>query len=139
MAKVRWTEARWAKRAQKARALAKNVRTPARRRMMLEMAEFYDRLANLTRDFKTAAGSPIAQPHDRDKVPLGPVRSLIGGKRRTLSIERKRPVGAARTSKQPQGKRHASSQDPTCECAVSESEVRQGMFANDQATATLEV
>jgi len=57
MAKVRWTEARWAKRAQKARALAKNKRTPVRRRMMLEMAEFYDRLAKLARDFKTAGGS----------------------------------------------------------------------------------
>jgi hypothetical protein len=53
MPKVRWTEARWAKRAQKARALAKNTRVQVRRRMMLEVAEFYDRLAKLTRDFKT--------------------------------------------------------------------------------------
>jgi hypothetical protein len=30
MAKVRWNEARWVKRAQRARALAKNIRTPVR-------------------------------------------------------------------------------------------------------------
>ena len=69
MAKVRWTEARWAKRAQKARVLANNTLTPVRRRMILEMAEFYDRLAKLTRDFKTARGSPIARRRDRGKVP----------------------------------------------------------------------
>lgn len=69
MAKVRWTEARWAKRAQKARALANNTLTPVRRRMIFEMAEFYDRLVKLTRDFKTAGGSPIARRRGRGKAP----------------------------------------------------------------------
>lgn len=80
MAKVRWREARWAKRAQKARALAKNTRTPVRRRMMLEMAEFYDRLAKLTRDFKRAGGDPAAQPRERSKVSGGAARLLISAK-----------------------------------------------------------
>lgn len=77
MAKVRWTEARWAKRAQKARAFAKNTRTPVRRRMMLEMAEFYERLAKLTRDFKMAGRGPLA-PRKRGKAGGGAVRPLIG-------------------------------------------------------------
>lgn len=67
MAKVRWTEARWVKRAQKARAFAKNARTPVRSRMMLDMAEFYERLAKLTRDFKMAGRGPLA-PRKRGKV-----------------------------------------------------------------------
>jgi len=69
MAKVRWTEAHWAKRAQKARVLANNTLTPVRRRMILKMAEFYDRLAKLSRDFKTAGGRPIARRRERGKAP----------------------------------------------------------------------
>jgi hypothetical protein len=48
--------------------------------MMLEMAEFYDRLAKLTRDFKTAGGDPAAQPGERSKVSGGAARLLISAK-----------------------------------------------------------
>jgi hypothetical protein len=94
--------------------------------MMLEMIEFYNRLARLTRDFKTAGGIPGAQHGERSQATRGTARSPIGAKRSTLSIERKRPVGATRTSKRPQGKRRTSPQDPTCGCAVRESDWRQG-------------
>jgi hypothetical protein len=130
MAKVRWTDARWTKRAQKARARAKSIRAPVRQEMMLEMAEFYDRLAKLTRDFKRAGGNPSAEPRELSKAPTGAARSLAGAKQGTLSIERKRP----RTSKRPHGKRHSAPQKPASGCAVSESE-----FAQDQAPAPLEV
>ena len=141
MAKVRWTEARWAKRAQKAgaqkaRVLANNTPTPVRRRMMLEMAEFYDRLAELTRDFKT--GSRLAQRRERGKVPGGVVRPLVGAKPGTLPIERKRPAGVPRTAKRPQGKRRTSPQTPTCGCVLGKDWSR-GTLANDQVPATLEV
>jgi hypothetical protein len=49
--------------------------------MMLEMAEFYDRLAELARDFKTAEGSRVAQRRERSKVPGGVVRPRVGAKR----------------------------------------------------------
>src|SRR6516165_1974792 len=104
MAKVRWTEARWAKRAQKARALANNTPTPVRRRMMLEMAEFYDRLAELTRDFKTAGVSRLAQRRERSKIPGGVVRPLVGAKPGTLPIERKAAGGCAADSEAATGK-----------------------------------
>ena len=139
MTKVRWTEARWAKRAQKARALAKNKRTPVRRRMMLEMAEFYDRLAKLARDFKTAGGDPVARPRARSKVRGDAERPLMGAKPSTLSIERKRPVGVPRPAKRQQGKGRTSPEDPTRGCAVAGSDWRHGTLANDQAPATLEV
>jgi hypothetical protein len=138
MAKVRWTDARWAKRAQKARARAKSIRAPVRQEMMLEMAEFYDRLAKLTRDFKRAGGGPFAEPRELSKAPTGAAHSLAGAKQGTLSIERKRPA-PPRTSKRPQGKRHCAPQKPASKCAVSESDLHQGMFAQDQAPATLEV
>jgi hypothetical protein len=80
MAKMRWTEARWANRAQKARGLANNILAPVRRQMMLEMAEFYDRLAKLTRDLKTAGGRPVARRRKRSKVSGGVARPLIGAK-----------------------------------------------------------
>ena len=96
MAKARWTEARWAKRAQKARALAKNMRTPVRRRMMLEMADFYDRLARLTRDLKTAGGSPVAQRRETSKIPGGLVRPLVGAKPSTNPIDFS-PIGTPRS------------------------------------------
>src|SRR6516162_6859004 len=136
MAKVRWTEARWAKRAQKARVLANNTPTPVRRRMMLEMAEFYDHLAELTRDFKT--GSRLAQRRERGKVPDGVVRPLVGAKPGTLPIERKRPAGVPRTAKRPQGKRRTSPQTATCGCVLGKDWSR-GTLANDPAPATLEV
>jgi len=85
MAKVRWTEARWAKRAEQARALVKHTPTPVRRRMMLEMAEFYDRLAKLTRDFKLTGAGPAAQRWKRGKLEGGAVRPLMGAKPSTLS------------------------------------------------------
>jgi hypothetical protein len=48
--------------------------------MMLEMADFYDRLAKLTRDFKRAGGDPVvAQPRERSRVPGGAAR-LISAK-----------------------------------------------------------
>jgi len=138
MAKVRWIEARWAKRAQKARALANNTPTPVRRRMMLEMAEFYDRLAELTRDFKTAEGSRVAQRRERSKVPGGVVRPRVGAKPGAPSIERKRPASVPRTAKRPQGKRRTSPQTATCGCVLGKDWSR-GTLANDPAPATLEV
>jgi hypothetical protein len=136
MAKMRWTEARWAKRAQKARVLADNTLTPIRRLMMLEMAEFYDRLAKLTRDFKTARGRPLAQPRERGKVPGGVARPPIAAKPSTLSFERTRPPGAPRMAKRPQGKRGTSLEE--CGCVVAQSDRRQGTLANE-APATLEL
>ena len=138
MAKVRWTEARWAKRAQKARVLANNTPTPVRRRMMLEMAEFYDRLAELTRDFKTAGGNRLAQRRERSKIPGGVVRPLVGAKPGTLPIERKRPAGVPPTAKRPQGKRRTSPQTATCGCVLGKN-WSPGTLANDPAPATLEV
>ena len=138
MAKVRWTEARWAKRAQKARVLANNTPTPVRRRMMLEMAEFYDRLAELTRDFKTAGVSRLAQRRERSKIPGGVVRPLVGAKPGTLPIERKRPAGVPRTAKRPQGKRRTSPQTATCGCVLGKNWSPRTL-ANDPAPATLEV
>jgi hypothetical protein len=127
MPKVKWTKARWAKRAQKARALAKNTRRPVRRRMMLEVAEFYDRLAKLTQDFKTAGGTRLAKPRDRSRVEGRPVRPLVAAKPSTLPVGRKRPVGASRTSKRPQGRRRTSPQKATCGCAAGGSDWHPGM------------
>jgi hypothetical protein len=139
MPKVKWTQARWAKRAQKARALAKNTRKPVRRRMMLEVAEFYDRLAKLTQDFKSAGETPLARPRDRSKLEARAVRPLVAAKPNTLPVERKRPVGASRTAKRPQGRRRTSPQKATCGCAAGGSDWHRAMVGSDQPPPTLEV
>jgi hypothetical protein len=136
MAKERWNEARWVKRAQRARALAKNMRTPVRRRMMLEMAEFYDRKAH--EGLQTVGGIP-GKPGERGQAPRGTAPSLFAPTRRTLSIERKWSVGVARSSKRPQGrfqgKRRTSPHDPTRACAMCEGRWRRGTSGRSDRNA----
>ena len=50
-----WDEAYWRHRAEEARAIEANLRHPECRRIMLEIAESYDRLAKLTTQFRSAA------------------------------------------------------------------------------------
>jgi hypothetical protein len=139
MPKVRWTEARWAKRAQKARALAKNTRVQVRRRMMLEVAEFYDRLAKLTRDFKTQGRGSRRRAAGTQQGERSRGASAYRWKAER-TVDRIQEVGGrAADCGAPTGKATTSPQRPTCECAVRERDWRLGGGGQRPRPATLEV
>jgi DNA-directed RNA polymerase subunit N (RpoN/RPB10) len=54
-AKLIWDEAYWLDRAEEARTLLEDIRHPECRRIMSEMAESYERLAEQTKRFREAA------------------------------------------------------------------------------------
>jgi hypothetical protein len=63
MPKLIWDENYWLHRAEEARAMASEIRNPECRRIMVEIADSYDRLAQQSKDFVSAArGAPEKDP-----------------------------------------------------------------------------
>jgi hypothetical protein len=59
MPKLIWDEDYWLHRAEEARAMASEIRNPECRRIMVEIADSYERLAQQSKDFVSAArGAP---------------------------------------------------------------------------------
>ncbi len=58
--KLIWDEGHWLNRAGEARTAAENIRNPECKRIMREIAESYDHLAKLSKDFNRAARIPPA-------------------------------------------------------------------------------
>ena len=59
-AKLVWNKTYWLNRAEEARAIATEIRNPECKRIMVEIAASYDRLAGLTDDFHSAARTPVS-------------------------------------------------------------------------------
>lgn len=57
-----WKESYWANRAEQARATVESIRNPECRRIVREIAVSFDRLAKLTGDFKSSAGTSTTLP-----------------------------------------------------------------------------
>jgi len=58
MIKLIRNEVYWRDRAEEALAISADIRDPECKRIMQELAATYERLARLTADFKSAAGTP---------------------------------------------------------------------------------
>jgi len=69
MPKMIWDESYWLQRAEEARTISADLRSPECRQIMREMAASYERLAQLTKDFRRAA---ISQDRTRPRRDVDP-------------------------------------------------------------------
>jgi hypothetical protein len=67
--KLVWNEAYWNDRAEEARTIGQEIRNPECKRIMRDIADTYDRLATLTKNFQKASMMPHSYPAGGDVRP----------------------------------------------------------------------
>ena len=67
--KLVWNEAYWSDRAEEARTIGQEIRNPECRRIMRDIADAYDRLATLSKNFQKASMVPHSYRAEGDVGP----------------------------------------------------------------------